>query len=604
MIELNWLDWGLIAVYFAVMLAIGVKFAGRAKEGIASFFVSSRSLPWWLVGTSMVATTFSTDTPLYVAGVVRRAGISGNWEWWAFLLSGMLTVFFFARMWRRAQLVTDAEYYELRYSGKAASFLRGFRAVYLGLFINCLIMGSVALAMGKIGHAVLGWDPWAIVAVAGAITLAYTVMSGMWGVVVTDVPQFIMAMIGAVALAYYAVSHPDVGGLSGLYDKIDPKTARILPDWSDGSVLTPFLIMIGVQWWASWYPGAEPGGGGYIVQRVFACKDEKHSLYSTLWFNIAHYAVRPWPWILVALASIVLIQDSALPVVDGKPDHSMAYPMLLKLLPHGMLGLMFCSFLAAFMSTMDTHMNWGASYLVNDVYKRFVKPRESDGHYVTVSRWLMGVLTVIAGLVAFQLGTQQKAFNLLITIGAGTGLVYLLRWFWWRVNAWSEISAMVTSLVVANLLISGRSWGLLPAEWSFLDGSQYVLMINVAVTTMVWVGVTFATAPTDIERLESFYRKIRPAGPGWRPLRERCPEVRPAETLGWNLTAWVLGCVLVYSVLLGMGLFLEGSWLAGGVCGALALACIVAMNGLLRKIGWVEAQSLEVAAESSPQRTS
>jgi Na+/proline symporter len=588
MIQMNWVDWTFVGVYFILMLWIGFKYAGKAKEGIAAFFVSSRSLPWWLVGTSMVATTFSTDTPLYVTGVVRRAGISGNWEWWAFLLSGMLTVFFYARMWRRAQIVTDAEYYELRYSGKAAAFLRAFRAIYLGLFINCLIMGSVALAMGKIGHEVIGVDPRIIVAVAGAITIVYTVMSGMWGVVVTDVPQFIMAMIGAVALAYYALTQPEVGGISGLFAKIDPKTAQVMPDFSDTNILTPFLIMIGVQWWASWYPGAEPGGGGYIVQRVFAAKDEKHSLYSTLWFNIAHYAVRPWPWILVALASIVLIPDSQLPVVDGKPDHSMAYPMLLKLLPHGLLGLMFCSFLAAFMSTMDTHMNWGSSYLVNDVYKRFMKPSETDAHYVGMSRWLMVILTIVSGFVAFQLGTQQKAFNLLITIGAGTGLVYLLRWFWWRVSAWSEISAMITSLVVANVLIFGRDWGILPKDWSFLDSSQYALMINVGVTTITWIAVTLITPPTDIERLEAFYRKIRPAGPGWKILKQRCPEVKPAETLGWNLAAWIVGCVLVYSILLGMGYFFEGYAGYGGICAALAVTCIVAMNAMLKKVGWVQ----------------
>lgn len=580
MISLNWLDWSIVGVYFAVMLWIGIKFADKAKGGIAAFFVSGRSLPWWLAGTSMVATTFSTDTPLLVTELTRTGGIAGNWAWWSMLLCGMLTVFFFARMWRRSAVVTDAEYYELRYSGKPAAFLRGFRSIYLGLIINCLIMGSVSLAMGKIGNTILGWEPWTIVVIAAAISIAYTVMSGLWGVVITDLPQFAIAIVGSVAVAYYAVTQPEVGGLTGLFEKIDPAKASVLPAVGEGwELILPFVVMIGVQWWASWYPGAEPGGGGYIVQRVFACKDEKQSFFATLWFNIAHYAVRPWPWILAALATMVLVDSSAITsTVDGKPfvDHGRAYPMLLQYLPNGLLGLMFCSFLAAYMSTIDTHVNWGTSYVVNDLYKRFMKRDGDDAHYVAVSRAAMIVLTAISCLVSFLLPSQTYAFNLLLTIGAGTGPVYLLRWYWWRVNAWSEITAMIGSMIVANVLVFG---------YPELPG-HFALLINVGITSVAWILVTLVTPPTDAAVLERFYRKIRPAGPGWGPLSRRCSDVVPAESIPWNVFGWLMGVALVYSILLGMGFYFEGKVLPGVGCTALAVASVFMLRLTLRRTGW------------------
>ncbi len=441
-------------------------FFRRASRSTTEFFTSGRAAPWWLVGVSMVATTFSTDTPNLVTNMVREHGVSDNWLWWSFLLTGMLTVFFYARMWRRSGVLTDLEFYERRYSGNAASFVRGFRAVYLGLFFNCVIMATVNLAAAKIGNILFGWPMAKTLVLCSVITIFFASVSGLWGVLVTDSIQFSITMTGTFAMAYFAVKQPQVGGLSGLVHRIDPKMLNLLPDFGDWSIaLSVFLIPITIQWWSVWYPGAEPGGGSYIAQRMLASRTEKDALTGTLLFNAMHYALRPWPWIIVALSSILVYPQLAdihrvFPYVDEKLiGNDMAYPAMLRFLPAGFLGLMIAGMLAAYRSTIETHLNWGTSYLVHDLYRRFLKRDASEKHYVLMGRIVTALLMVCAALLTFALDTAKESFDLILSVGAGTGLIYLLRWFWWRINAWSEVAAMASSFLVAVALLRRAQGG-------------------------------------------------------------------------------------------------------------------------------------------------
>ena len=564
--QLASIDWVVIAICLAAAFAPAVFFARRASKGTDEFFASGRSAPWWLIGTSMVATTFSTDTPNLVTDFVRTNGVSQNWEWWAFLLTGMMTVFFYARMWRRSGVLTDLEFYELRYSGRSAAFVRGFRAVYLGLFFNCAIMASVTLAAVKIANVMLGWSRLQTVIICGLICVVFSAMAGLWGVMASDMIQFAIAMVGVIAAAYVALSQPEVGGLAGLVAKIDPSTLSLLPDFSNwGLTFSVLVIPLTIQWWSVWYPGAEPGGGSYIAQRMLAAKDEKNAMAATLWFNIAHYALRPWPWIIVALCSILVFPSladiqTALPhVSDDLIGNDLAYPAMLTLLPAGLLGLLVASLLSAYVSTMSTHLNWGCSYLVHDLYRRFLKPDASERHLVWLSRVMTAVLMVVSGATVFLLSTAGEAFHLLLSIGAGTGLIYLLRWFWWRINAWSEIAAMASSFIIALSLFTARKFG--------LDLSSHAALVwSVVLTTIVWVVVTFLTKPTDTETLRRFYRKVRPAGRGWAKIIGPEGAEGPRDSMSLAFLGWVFGCTFVYSGLFGTGALLYGHPLQGTVC--------------------------------------
>ncbi|HEX6071249.1 MAG TPA: sodium:solute symporter family protein [Longimicrobiaceae bacterium] len=554
------IDWAIIVVSIAISFLPAILLARRAGSSTAEFFTSGQAAPWWLIGVSMVATTFSTDTPNLVTNLVRENGVASNWAWWAFLLTGMATVFFYARLWRRSRVLTDLEFYEIRYSGKPASFVRGFRAVYLGLFFNCVIMASVNLAAAKIAAVLLGWPIGKTLLICMVINIAFAATSGLWGVMVTDLIQFGIAMTGAIAAAVYALRQPEVGGLAGLIERVPAERLHLLPDFGDWSLtLTILIIPITVQWWSVWYPGAEPGGGSYIAQRMLAARSEKDALSGTLLFNAAHYALRPWPWILVALASILVFPTlddigAAFPYVEPSMiGHDMAYPAMLTFLPAGLLGLMIAGMLAAYVSTISTHLNWGTSYLVHDLYRRFLRPTASERHYVLMGRIVTALLMIVASLVTLVLDSARQSFELLMSIGAGTGLLYLLRWYWWRINAWSEVAAMASSFVISlAFFIASRNGSTIPAHQA--------LLATVATTTVIWVTVTYLTRPTDPEKLVSFYRLVRPAGGGWRPVRERAGAVGPADSLPQALLGWVLGCTAVYSALFGTGSVLYAKW--------------------------------------------
>jgi Na+/proline symporter len=583
-VQLASIDWIVIAVCLGAAAAPAVFFARRAGSGTAEFFASGRSAPWWLIGTSMVATTFSTDTPNLVTDFVRTGGVAMNWAWWAFLLTGMMTVFFYARMWRRSGVLTDLEFYELRYSGRSAAFVRGFRAIYLGLFFNCAIMASVTLAAVKIANVMLGWSRLQTVIVCGVICIVFSALAGLWGVLASDLVQFAIAMVGVLAAAYVALSQPQVGGLSGLVAKIDPATLRLLPDFSDwGLTLTVLIIPLTIQWWSVWYPGAEPGGGSYIAQRMLAAKDERNAMAATLWFNIAHYALRPWPWIIVALCSILVFPTlgdikTALPhVSDDLIGNDLAYPAMLTLLPAGLLGLLVASLLSAYVSTMSTHLNWGCSYLVHDLYRRFLRPGASERHLVWLSRVITALLMVVSGATVFLLSTAGEAFQLLLSIGAGTGLIYLLRWFWWRINAWSEIAAMAASFTIAFALFIARKSGL---ELS----AHAALVWSVLLTTVVWVTVTFLTKPTDEATLRAFYRKVRPAGRGWAAFADPEADSGQRDSLSLAILGWVFGCTFVYSALFGTGALLYGQALQGTLCLAVTAAAGIGLMWVVPKI--------------------
>ncbi len=585
--QLTALDWWVMALYGVIVLAVGLFFTRRAGEDTTEYFLAGRRLPWWVLGTSLVATTFSTDTPNLVTDIVRNGGVAGNWVWWAFCITGMMTVFFYAKLWRRSGVITDMEFYELRYSGGPAAFLRGFRAVYLGVFFNVMIMATVTLAAIKIGGVLLGVDRYTVVLVAGAVTLVYSATSGLWGVVATDVLLFVLAMTGSVAAAVVAVNLPEVGGLHALMSNpaLEGRLS-FLPDFGDPrSALAVFIVPVAVQWWSTWYPGAEPGGGGYAAQRMLAARDESHALKSVLWFNVAHYALRPWPWILVALASILVYPtlqsiQSAFPGLDPAIlGHDLAYPAMLVFLPAGLLGLVAASLAAAYMSTISTHLNWGASYVVQDVYRRFIAPEAGDRHYVMVARLTTVGLTVLMGLVALWLQNALQAFQILLQIGAGTGLVFLLRWFWWRINAWSEISAMVISFLVAVYF----QWIHVRLGFAPMDSSAQ-LVLGVAVTTAGWMLVTFLTPPANRATLRTFYEHIRPQGPGWRAV---VGEVEPTEgeSLAAAAGAWFLGCLAVYAALFATGYLLYGRGAMAAALGVVAAVAAVGVMRLLPRVG-------------------
>ncbi|HSA54532.1 MAG TPA: sodium:solute symporter family protein [Gemmatimonadaceae bacterium] len=587
--NLTSLDWFIVVAATIVSFVPALVLARRAGSSTAEFFTSGRSAPWWLIGVSMVATTFSTDTPNLVTNLVRERGVANNWAWWAFLLTGMLTVFFYARLWRRSGVLTDLEFYEIRYAGKAASFVRGFRAVYLGLVFNCFIMASVNLAAVKIANVVLGWPMTQTLLVCAVLNVAFAATSGLWGVLVTDFIQFGIAMTGAIAAAYFALQQPEVGGLANLIRNTDPATLALVPDFSDwGLTLTVLIIPLTVQWWSVWYPGAEPGGGSYIAQRMLAARSENDAMAGTMFFNFAHYALRPWPWIIVALASLVVypqLSDIAttFPYVDPRLiGHDMAYPAMLRFLPAGFLGLMVAGMLAAYVSTISTHLNWGTSYLVHDLYRRFLRPDAEERHYVAMGRLVTGVLMAIAAGLTYVLDSARESFELLLSIGAGTGLLYLLRWFWWRVNAWSEIVAMGASFVVALAFFIARKSGV-PIE------SHIALILTVAITTVAWIAATLATPPTDRSTLASFYRLVRPAGPGWTAVRAEAGLPPSPDSFANSLLGWILGCLLVYSALFGAGSFIYGQVAQGMVW---LVAFVVSVAGLSRVMPriWKSAQ--------------
>jgi len=557
-VQLTSLDWLIVVVSLAVSFAPAVWMARRAGSSTAEFFTSGRAAPWWLVGVSMVATTFSTDTPNLVTNLVREGGVAANWAWWAFLLTGMTTVFFYARLWRRLGVLTDLEFYELRYSGPAATWVRGFRAIYLGVLFNVVIMAAVNLAAAKIANVLLGWSMGQTLLVCSVINVAFAATSGLWGVLVTDFLQFGIAMGGSFAAAVYALKHPAVGGLDGLFARLDPAVLSLVPDFSNWEVAVPvFIVPLTVQWWSTWYPGSEPGGGSYIAQRMLAARSERDAMAGTLLFNAAHYALRPWPWIIVALASMIVFPEvadirRALPHVDpSMVGNDMAYSAMLTFLPPGVLGLMVAGLLAAYVSTISTHLNWGTSYLVHDLYRRFLRPDADERHYVLAGRIVTAALMVAAASLTLVLDSARTTFNLLLSIGAGTGLLYLLRWFWWRINAWSEIAAMASSFVLAlGLFVAERRGVVIPAHLS--------LIATVAITTAVWLAATWMTAPTDRQTLRRFYELARPAGPGWAAVRRECGNLAPFDDLRAGFVGWVASCVFVYSALFGTGHLLMG----------------------------------------------
>ena len=596
--HLTWVDWLIVFVSIGICFLPALFFSRRAGRNTAEFFTSGRAAPWWLIGVSMVATTFSTDTPNLVTNIVRNQGVAGNWVWWAFLLTGMLTVFFYARMWRRSGVLTDLEFYELRYSGKPAGFVRGFRAVYLGLLFNCVIMGTVNLAAVKIANVLLGWPALKTLVVCAAINVFFAIAAGLWGVLVIDLIQFGIAMTGAFSAAVFALKQPQVGGLSGLIAKLDPKTLHFLPDFGDwGLALSVFIIPIAVQWWSVWYPGAEPGGGSYIAQRMLAARTEKDALGGTLFFNVMHYALRPWPWILVGLCSLIIYPElsdirAAFPAVDPKlvgPD--MAYPAMLRFLPAGFLGVMVAGLFAAYVSTIITHLNWGSSYIVHDFYRRFIRKGATERHYVMAGRVMTAVLMVLAGSITLVLETAKTSFDLLLSVGAGTGLIYLLRWFWWRINAWSEIAAMTGSFLMALFFF-------LMGKAGHPVASHISLMITIAAATVVWLAVTLLTKPVDRDTLVGFYRLVRPAGRGWRAIREAAGVGSSPDSLANAFLGWAAGITFVYSALLGAGAYIYNNTTLGLVWTVLFAASGLSLIKILPRL-WIKEKSPAASGEQS-----
>jgi len=583
--HLELIDWIIIGVFFIIVLGIGWVASRTAGKNTSEFFLGGRSMPWWLLGVSMVACTFSADTPNLVTGMVRESGVAKNWAWWAFLITGLVTVFIYAKLWRRSGVLTDLEFYEKRYSGKAASFLRGFRALYLGILFNTLIMGTVSLAAIKIGAVILNLDPYTTIIGASVVVVIYASIGGLKGVIWADFFQYSIAMIGAVVAAYFAVQHESVGGLVGLFNKIPAEQLTVFPDLSNPSVYIPLLIVpIAVQWWAVWYPGAEPGGGGYIAQRMLSAKDEKNAIGATLLFNFAHYALRPWPWIIVALASILVFPNlsdiqAQFPAINPKYlKDDIAYPAMLTLLPTGFIGLVVASLIAAYMSTIGTHLNWGSSYVVNDFYKRFVNPNATDKQQVRMGRITTVMLMVIASIFSLTfLDNATQAFDILLLSGAGTGAIYLLRWFWWRISAWTELVAMIVATIVAVVLVFGIEDGSLATE--VLDHNTVRLLIAVGITTIAWIVATFAFAPTSKEVLRSFYRLTRPGGPGWKKVVEEASadgEIIEEKDAGkaWEMPIQILcvfiGAVVIYSALFAIGSFVYGDILKGVILSVIA----------------------------------
>ena len=568
------IDWVIIFSFFAITLGIGIYVSKTSGKSANDFFLSGRTMPWWLLGLSMVATTFSTDTPNLVTDIVRTNGVSGNWVWWAFLITGLLTVFVYAKLWRKSNVNTDLEFYELRYGGKPARFLRQFRSIYLGVVFNVITMSAVTLAAIKIGGIMLGLDPWQTVLTAGTVTVIFSAIGGFKGVVYTDVILFFVAMGGAIGAAYYLVNLPEVGGIQALLanENVAGKIS-ILPDFGNKeAVITLLIIPLAVQWWSSWYPGAEPGGGGYIAQRMLAAKDENHAIGATFFFNIMHYALRPWPWILVALASLVVFPDlaslqTAFPnITADKLGHDLAYPAMLTKLPTGLLGLVLASLISAYMSTISTQLNWGSSYIVYDFYKTQINPEASQKRLVAVGRISTVVLMVLSTLLALLLQNAMQLFNLLLVFGAGTGLIFILRWFWWRINAWSEITAMVASGVISLLItIPSIKAGLFGEVGVFPAWAEFPFVVFV--TTSLWLLVTFITPSEDQSVLRFFYKKTQPGGPGWKKIIDAAKndsvELVDSDE-GWSvpsgILAMLLGCLMIYSTMFATGYYIYGDY--------------------------------------------
>ena len=595
---LSTLDWGIIILFFVLTLVIGLLVSRKAGTSSTEFFLSGRNMPWWLLGISMVATTFSADTPNLVTDIVRKNGVSGNWVWWAFLLTGMLTVFVYAKLWRKSGVVTDLEFYELRYSGKGAAFLRGFRALYLGVFFNIMIMASVCLAAIKIGSVLLGFTAVETLIIASTITVLYSSLGGLKGVVITDFFQFILAMGATFWATYYIIDLPQIGSLDALltHPNVIPKL-DFIPDFQQREVfITLFILPIAIQWWSVWYPGAEPGGGGYIAQRMLSAKDEKNAVWATLLFNFAHYALRPWPWILIALASLIIFPDlqslqAAFPDIDPSiVKDDLAYPAMMTFLPAGLIGLIVASLIAAFMSTISSHLNWGSSYVVYDFYQRFVKPEASEKELVSVGRWSTLILMIASALFALLLSNALEAFQILLQIGAGTGLLFIMRWFWYRINAYSEITAMTVSFVLALYFkLIHTKLGFDPIA----DDIQLVL--GVAITTLSWVVVTLVTSPSDKKTLNEFYKITQPGGPGWNKV------VAEAEADGvdlitekraWNVPTGILcmvvGSVGIYGALFSTGYFIYGEYKEGSILLVVTLLSFIILRKLMKKLMFTE----------------
>lgn len=581
---LSYVDYAIIIAFFVITTSIGLFASRRAGKSFAEYFLAGGQMSWWMLGISMVATTFAADTPNLVTGIVRRDGVSGNWVWWAFLLTGLLTVFVYARLWKRSGVSTDLEFYELRYSGKTAGFLRGFRAIYLGVIFNCLVMANVILAGIKLGGVLVGATPIQVVLITGIVTVVYTLLGGLRGVILTDCFQFVVAMFGAIAAAYVVCNLPEVGGFSNLlqHEEVRSKTA-LMPDFSDMDALIPLIIIpLAVQWWSGWYPGSEPGGGGYVAQRMLGARSEKDATLATLLFQAAHYALRPWPWIIVALASIVVFPtlesiQVAFPDIDPQiVQDDLAYPAMLTFLPSGLLGIVIASLIAAFMSTISTHLNWGASYIAHDFYRRFVNPDATEQRLVATGRWATVGLMIVAGAVALTLESAMESFGIILQVGAGTGLIYILRWFWWRINAFTEITGMAVSLAIAMFFKFGYSHTGLPELNSWQQ-----LLTGVVITTTSWMLVTFLSPPTDRETLKRFVLKIRPGGVGWNSIREELAEsgtpVETGDSITAGLKAMMASTFLVYSALFSTGYLLYQSW----VCLAISLSvCVVSAIAL------------------------
>ncbi len=590
--DLTTLDIGIIIFFFALTLGIGLYVSRSSGKNTSEYFLSGRNMPWWLLGMSMVATTFSTDTPNLVTDIVRQNGVSGNWVWWIFLLTGMLTVFVYARLWRKSGVTTDIEFYELRYGGGPARFLRGFRAIFLGLIFNVLSMSAVCLAAIKIGEVILGLSPLQTIGAAAIVTVVFSSMGGFKGVVYTDFVLFFVAMVGSIGAAVVAVNLPEVGGLEAMFAHESIQSSmNILPDINNREVvITLIIIPLAVQWWAAWYPGAEPGGGGYIAQRMLASKSESHAVGATFFFNILHYALRPWPWILVALASLIVFPDlasikAAFPnISDDKLGHDLAYPAMLTFLPAGLLGLVLAALIAAFMSTISTHLNWGASYLVHDFYKRFINTEAKEKEYVMAGRVTTFILMALAATMALFMTNALQIFNYILMFGAGTGLIFILRWFWWRINAWSEIAAMFSSGIISFVFAFTDAY---PDSW---DPSLQFPVI-VLITTIVWITATFVTQPEAIETLKNFYSRTQPFAAGWKPvLQEAALKNEPLEegsarTLPMGILAMLIGTLLVYSLLFATGKFLYGAYGSAFILLAVSLLAAFLLVRLWKRAG-------------------
>ena len=563
--KLELIDWSIIFIFFLITLLIGLWSSRTAGKSTDEFFLSGRNMPWWLLGVSMVATTFSADTPNLVTDIVRTNGVAGNWVWWAFLLTGMLTVFVYARLWRKSGVLTDLEFYEIRYSGKEAAFLRGFRAIYLGVFFNIMIMATVCLAAIKIGGIILGLSPLNTLLIASTITVIYSMLGGFKGVVYTDFFQFILAMSVTIWSASFFIGLPEIQSLSNLFshpnviNKLD-----LIPDINDREVfITIFVLPLAVQWWSVWYPGAEPGGGGYIAQRMLSAKDENNAIWATLLFNFAHYAIRPWPWIIIALASLIIFPDlasisEAFPGIDENfLKNDLAYPAMMTLLPKGVIGLMVASLIAAFMSTISSHLNWGSSYIVHDFYSRFINSNSTDSKKVLIGRLSTLVLMFLSACLALLLNNALQAFQILLQIGAGTGLLFIVRWFWYRINAYSEITAMVVSFILAiylQIIHTRLGFEAIPQDIQFLT--------SVFITTIAWVGVSLFTPPSNLNTLKDFYIKIQPGGKGWNKIKAEIDNKEIEKKVFWTIPRGIVCMIIsvfgIYGALFSVGFFIYG----------------------------------------------